>query len=206
VDFRRPHAAAPDERGPTKMPRTDRAWLTLAASAAAWLAIAAPAAAQTNAAPPGLKMSGNEPIQIESDKLEVREKDHLAIFSGNVSVVQGATLLKAGKLTVYYVPETGSATTGSAAIDRLEVDGTVYVKSEDQIATGDKGTFDMKTEIMTLTGKEVVLTQGKNILVGCKLTVHMKTNQANFESCAESGGRVKMLVSKPAESKPAQSN
>lgn len=186
------------------MPRTDRAWMALAASAATWLAIAAPAAAQTNSAPQGLKMSGNEPIQIESDKLEVREQEHLAIFSGNVSVVQGATLLKAGKLTVYYVPESGSATAGDAAIDRLEVDGTVYVKSEDQIATGDRGTFDMKTEMLTLTGKEVVLTQGKNVLVGCKLTVFMKTNQANFEGCP-GGGRVKTLLSKPAESKPAQS-
>ena len=69
-------------------------------------------------------MSGDEPIQIESDKLEVREKENMAIFSGNVSVVQGPTLLKAGKLTVFYVKGTdGSATAGTSAIDHLEVDG-----------------------------------------------------------------------------------
>src|SRR5689334_10197748 len=104
----------------TNMPQTDRARPALAAIAAALLRfVAAAAAAQTATPPPGLKMSGNEPSQIESDKLEVREKEHMAIFSGNVSVVQGPTLVKAGKLTVYYVADSGSATTGSAAIDRL---------------------------------------------------------------------------------------
>jgi lipopolysaccharide export system protein LptA len=189
----------------TTMPKTDRARPALAAIAAAMLGFVATAAAEAPKAPPGLKMSGNEPIQIESDKLEVREKDHMAIFSGNVSVVQGPTLLKAGRLTVYYAADTGSATTGSAAIDRLEVDGTVYVKSEDQIATGDKGTFDMKTEMLVLTGEKVVLTQGENILVGCKLTISMKTNEANFEGCAKSGGRVTTLFKPNSAKTPEQS-
>ena len=69
----------------------------------------------------------------------------------------------------------------SAAIDRLEVDGKVYVKSDNQVATGDNGTFDMKTEVLVLSGKEVVLSEGTNVLVGCKLTVDMKTGQANVD-------------------------
>lgn len=175
------------------MCRTDRIWLVAAAISV--LSLAAPAAAQTSTDSPiqnrlGLKMDGDQPIQIESDRLEVREQESKAIFSGNVSVVQGPTLLKAGSLIVYYVSGTGSATTGSAAIDRLEVEGKVYVKSDDQIATGDKGTFDMKTEVLTLTGKEVVLSQGTNVLVGCQLTVEMKSGKANVEAC---GGRVKGL-------------
>ena len=161
------------------MRKTDRSWLAAAAISTICLAFAAaPAAAQTTAQGrlSGLKMSGDQPIQIESDRLEVREKENLAIFSGNVTVVQGPTLLKAGKLTVYYAKDGGgSAATGSAAIDRLQVDGTVYVKSDNQIATGEHGTFDMKTEILVLSGKEVVLTEGANILTGCKLTVDMKT-------------------------------
>ena len=46
-------------------------------------------------------------------------------------------------------------------IDRLEVDGKVYVKSDNQVATGDSGTFDMKTEMLVLSGKEVVLSEGE---------------------------------------------
>jgi lipopolysaccharide export system protein LptA len=175
------------------MCKIDRAWLIAVAISTICLAgAAAPAIAQTaTQGRLGLKMSGNEPIQIESDRLEVREKESIAIFSGNVSVVQGPTLLKAGKLTVYYAKDGGgSAATGSAAIDRLQVDGKVYVKSDNQVATGDSGTFDMKTEILVLSGKEVVLSEGTNVLVGCKLTVDMKTGEANVEGC---GGRVKGL-------------
>ena len=185
------------------------------AAAAAVLAITAGTAVAQNAAPAttqsgafkGLKMSGNDPIQIESDKLEVREKESMAVFSGNVAVVQGTTLLKAGKLTVFYVAGSDVSSSGNTAIDHLEVEDTVYVKSDDQIATGDKGTFDMKTEMLVLTGEKVVLTQGKNVLVGCKLTVSMKTNQANFEGCAKTGGRVTTLLdpkSKPQAPSPSQ--
>jgi lipopolysaccharide export system protein LptA len=196
-------------RVPTTMLRIDHIRRpVLAASAAALLAITAGyAAAQTNtqtSAFKGLKMSGNEPIQIESDKLEVREKENVAVFSGNVAVVQGTTLLKAGKLTVYYVAGADTSASGSTAIDHLEVEDTVYVKSDDQTATGDKGSFDMKTEMLVLTGDEVVLTQGKSVLVGCKLTVNMKTSQANFEGCAKTGGRVKTLLDQNDKPKPAQ--
>ena len=90
---------------------------------AVWLAAlglplgAAPALAQsrTTSQLSGLKMSGDQPIQIESDKLEVREADSVAVFSGNVSVVQGPTLLKAGKMTVYYVKDADAAAKGEQA-------------------------------------------------------------------------------------------
>ena len=162
-----------------------------------------PALAQTQAqATPersisGLKLSGDQPIQIESDKLEVREADNLAIFSGNVNVVQGPTVLKSGRMTVYYAKDGGSATTGSASIDRLEVDDKVYVKSDTQVATGDRGVFDMKTEVLVLSGSKVVLSEGPNVLVGCKLTVQMKTGQAQVEGCKKGptgNGRVMMSI------------
>jgi lipopolysaccharide export system protein LptA len=141
--------------------------------------------------PGGLKLSGDGPVQIESDKLEVREKDNIAIFTGNVAVVQDKSLLKAGKLTVYYADDGGSATTGTAKIERLEASEKVYMKSENQVGTGDAATFNMKTQILVLTGKQVVLTEGENIATGCKLTVQMGTGKAQLDGC----GRVSMVVS-----------
>jgi lipopolysaccharide export system protein LptA len=172
---------------------TDGHWIRPALVGLVLAAFAAgPALAQkTQQALPGLKLSGDQPIQIESDKLEVHESESMAIFSGDVSVVQGPTLLKAGRMTVFYAKEGGgSAATGTANIDHLEVDGKVYVKSDTQVATGDKGTFDMKTQILTLSGQQVVLSEGTNVLTGCKLTVDMKSGQAEVEGC---GGRVKGL-------------
>ncbi len=164
-----------------------------------------------------LKLSNDKPIQIESDKLEVRQNENLAIFSGNVSVVQGPTLMKAGIMKVYYTkqakdtegkgaaakdaaPAAANAATGAAAmpgsgdIDHIEVDGKVYIKSNTQVATGDRGTFDMKSQVMVLSGDKVVLSDGANVLVGCKLTVHTQTGLAQVDSCAK-GGRVMMSIS-----------
>lgn len=174
-------------------------------AAALTLLVAAPAAAQqTKSSFNGLKISGDQPIQIESDKLEVRDTDGVAIFTGNVNVVQGETLMKAGRMTVYYArtegaPTAAAAGQGSGNIDKLEVDGKVYVKSATQVATADKATFDMKTEILVMTGNEVVLTDGPNVIVGCRLTIRMGNGEATLDGCGkggqqDKGGRVKMLL------------
>src|SRR5690606_14659254 len=118
------------------------------------------ATAQETGRMTGIKLEGDKPIQIESDHLEVREKEGIAVFTGNVAVVQGTMLMRSGLMTVYYDTENGSAATGSAAIDRLVVENKVYVKSEEQVATADQGSFDMKTEVLVLSGKEVVLSEG----------------------------------------------
>jgi lipopolysaccharide export system protein LptA len=170
-------------------------------------AFAVPAGAQqTERNISGLSLSSDEPIQIESDKLEVRDQEKTAIFTGNVTVVQGPTLMRAGRMVVHYAqavggqgaaqPASPAPGTQSSNIERIEVDGKVYVKSETQVATADSGTFDMKTQVVTLRGKEVVLTEGDNVIVGCKLTVLMKTGQATLDGCGDSGapGRVKMLL------------
>ncbi|SFP63639.1 lipopolysaccharide export system protein LptA [Mesorhizobium sp. NFR06] len=175
------------------MRRSKSAWLPGAAFALLLLGTAH-SLAQSSATSqiPGLKLSGDQPIQIESDKLEVRQADSMAVFSGNVTVNQGPTLLKAGKMTVYYVKDANagksaaagaSAMTGAANIDHLLVENKVYIKSNDQIATGDTGKFDMKTQVLVLEGKEVVLSQGDNVLKGCKLTVQMKSGLGNVEGC-----------------------
>ncbi len=164
---------------------------------------------KTDAAPGGIKLSGDQPIQIDSDKVVLHNDAGTATFTGNVTVVQGATLLKAGSMIVYYVKggnkdaangeasktSTGVAGAGAQDIDHLEVNDKVYVKSEDQVATGDRGTFDMKTEVLVLTGSKVVLSQGDNVAVGCKLTAQLKTGEAQLESC-KSGqtGRVSIVV------------
>lgn len=150
------------------------------------------AAAQTAT---GIKLSGDQPIQIESDKLEVHELENLAIFTGNVNVVQGDTLLKAGLMNVYYVKaaENSTAVAGSQQIDHLEVKDNVYLKSKEQVATGDAGTFDVKSSTLVLTGKEVVLTDGKNVAKGCKLTVNTQNGKSQLDSCGK-GGRVSVMI------------
>lgn len=139
----------------------------------------------------GLALSGDEPIQIESDKLSVKDEEGRAIFTGNVKVVQGKTTMQSGNMTVFYAKDGGSASAGTSQIDRIVVGGKVYIKTEEQEATADDGVFDMKSDTVILTGDKVVLTDGSNVFVGCKLTVLMQSGEAKLDSC---GGRVRIQL------------
>ena len=143
----------------------------------------------------GLKLSADKPVKIDADRLEVHQKDNSATFTGHVSVSQDATVMKAGLLVVYYAKGSGgNPATGSARIDHIEATGKVYVRSDKQVATGDSATFDMKTQLLVMTGSKVVLTDGDNVAMGCRLTVQMRTGEAKLDGCKGGTGRVSIVV------------
>lgn len=153
---------------------------------------------QSSTVASGLKLTSDKPIQIDADRLEVDQVKAMATFTGNVSVVQGDTNLKAARMIVYYkqadqkAGDAGSIpSAGGTDIDRMEVDGKVSLKSGKQTATGDKGTFDVKSNVLTLTGKEVVLSDGPTTLVGCRLIVDMTTNKSNLDG---DGGKCRVTM------------
>jgi len=151
----------------------------------------------------GFAPSRDQPVKIESSRLEVRDKDRMAKFLGDVKVVQGDTTLTCQTLLVYYEqggaagtappdgkpPATGN---GPQQIRRLEASGDVVVAQKDQIATGSSGVYDMKTNTITLTGN-VVVTQGQNVLRGERLVVDMTTGVSRVEPGKSAGGRVEGL-------------
>jgi lipopolysaccharide export system protein LptA len=161
------------------------------AAASLLAATAAPAFAQSTSKINGLALSKDKPIQIESDALEIHDQDKQALFDGNVKVVQGTMTLNADHMIVYYKGNSGAVTSGNGDINRIDVRGSVTVFSGKQTARGDEGSFDMATQFLTLTGKQVVLTDGPNVFTGCKLTVQMKTGLAKLDNC---GGRVKISI------------
>ena len=103
----------------------------LAAAGIGALMIASGALAQaTSSRMKGMQLSNDQPIQIESDKLEIKDPESKAIFTGNVKVVQGTTTLQAGNMTVFYKATEGATiTSGNADIDRIEVSNKVFFSS-----------------------------------------------------------------------------
>jgi lipopolysaccharide export system protein LptA len=142
----------------------------------------------------GFGSNDKQPIEIEAGELQVEDKTNSATFTGDVLVSQGETQLKTQKLRVFY---DGSAS-GSAQqkISRLEASGRVFISAKDQTATGDEASFDMKREVMVMTGKKVVLSQGPNEVVGNRLTVNLKTGKADLQADNRSAkpGRVKVRI------------
>jgi lipopolysaccharide export system protein LptA len=187
-----------------------------AAIAAALCAIgAAGATAQpAGSGPPnalqGFSQNRGQPVQIEASRLEVRDKDKKATFSGRVKVVQGDTTMRCATLVVFYEPKQPGAAPAKAAmpaatpgpggsqqISKLEARGGVTVTQKDQTATGDNGLFDMKSNTVTLTGN-VLVSQGPNVLRGEKLVVDLATGVSHVES--GSNGQVRMLIQQDGSS------
>jgi lipopolysaccharide export system protein LptA len=191
--------------------------LVLLASALAMSGAGLHAQPQTSKGPPnalqGFSQNRDEPVHIEASTLEVRDKEKVATFSGNVRVKQGDTGMRCKTLVVFYeqdetdgkaddksrAPEKGkpmqAATPGPGGnqkIKRLEARGGVVVTQKEQTATGELGIFDMSTQTITLTGN-VVMTQGQNILKGDKLMVDMTTGVSRVESGKNGEGRVQGL-------------
>lgn len=136
----------------------------------------------------GLSASSRDPIEIEADELEVQDREKTAVFRGNVRLVQGPTTLRASSITVYY---NGRATGTNQQISKVEARGPIRVTSKDQTARGDRATFLMTTQILTLSGN-VILTKGGNELRGERLIVNLKTGESRVEAPnSQSGGRVR---------------
>lgn len=161
------------------------------ALACAWLGmagLACPASAQNfGEAFQGLSTDSNEPIQIEADKLEIRDAEKIAVYSGNVRVQQGVTTLKTTELRVHYSGEAKGSAPGST-VERIEAGSPVLVQSESQTATSNNAVLEMSRDLITMTGN-VVLTQDENVVRGERLIVNLKTKQAHME-----GGRVQTVI------------
>ena len=136
----------------------------------------------------GFDTGSDEPIQIEADRLEVRDPEKLAIYSGNVKVRQGETLLEAPELRVFYTGEATAQGAPGSKVARIEASPSVTVSSDDQTASGSRAVLDMAQDLITMSGN-VVLTQGPNVVRGERLVVNLRTKQGRME-----GGRVQTLI------------
>ena len=138
----------------------------------------------------------NLPIEITADNLEVKQKEELAIFSGNVQAKQGEMILNAQKLTVYYANQ--NVTGSSQTVSKIDAKGEVFFSSKNETAQSEEGMYDVEKGIIFLKGS-VILTQGENILRGNSLLMNLSTGTNSMSGIPNnsdensSEGRVKGL-------------
>jgi lipopolysaccharide transport protein LptA len=126
-------------------------------------------------------------VKIRAASLELREKDKMATFTGDVYVLQGDTEMRC-KVLVSYESETGTRTANATApgpggdrqIRLIEAKGDVVVIQKDQNATGDAATFNMRKNTVTLVGN-VVVTRGANVLRGQRLVVDLTSGVSKMD-------------------------
>lgn len=173
------------------MVRTMGAMLALALSAGIGAGLAP---AQESGPFGGFKHDSNEPIEIVSDTLEVRQAESIAIFAGTVEAAQGTLRLNADKVTVAYDQEEQNSETG--AIRNMKAEGNVFLTNGAETATGRFAEYDVVSGKMFMRG-EVILTQGGNAIAGERLNIDLNTGRAQMEggvsATGQGGGRVKSV-------------
>jgi lipopolysaccharide export system protein LptA len=185
--------------------RATARWQLVAVIAVA-VAICGPqATAQKNQGPPnalqGFSQNRDQPVKIQAASLEVREKDKVATFTGDVHVMNGDTELRCKALTVFYDEDTSGRNMkaadpgpgGERSIKRIEAKGGVTVTQKEQNAAGDAAIFNMRENTVTLTGN-VVVTKGADVLRGQRLVVDLtngvsKMDQGRVEGLFQAGPR-----------------
>lgn len=134
----------------------------------------------------GFSSTSNEPIDIESDTLEVRDATKIAIFSGNVIATQGKMTMRSKTLKVKYAG--GESTTaadgrkksGGNQITSIRAEGKVLIHTaDDQTVTSDWAYFDVQSQTVTIGGN-VVLSQSGSVIKGEELVIDLKTNRSRF--------------------------
>jgi lipopolysaccharide export system protein LptA len=84
--------------------------------------------------------------------------------------VQGDRRFRADRIS-------GFSQTGDS---RLEATGNVYFVTPDQTIRGDRATYDTASGDIVVTG-DVILTQGENVMTGGRLTYNVRTESAHIE-------------------------
>jgi lipopolysaccharide export system protein LptA len=128
--------------------------------------------------------------------------------TGDVYVLQGDTEMRCKQLVVFYEEETGTRTADAAApgaggdrqIRLIEAKGDVVAIQNDERATGDAGTFNMRENTVTLVGN-VVVTRGSNVLRGQRLVVDLTSGVSKMD-----GGRIDGIFQRARGSPPDPRN
>ena len=155
-----------------------------------------------SAAPSGMALGSKHnkkaPIEVTSDALEVMQEQNKASFTGHVVAIQGKVRLTADKMTVFYASaedkkadkkknagkkENSKDNAAQGAIKKIAADGNVFLSTPDETASGANGVYDVEHQEIRLND-HVVLTRGKNILKGDKLTYNFATGRSLISSGA----------------------
>ena len=124
-----------------------------------------------------------------TDSLEYQDGSQIAIARGNATVVQTDRRVRADTMTGHFQHQAG----GKLDLVRLEADGNVEVKTPDTYATSNKGDYDLKADIMTLSGN-VKVTNAGNQFNGEYAEVNVKTGVSRLLGSPSGSGTVKSLI------------
>jgi lipopolysaccharide export system protein LptA len=150
------------------MTKTKITWIS-GAVAAAGLALATQAVHAQSAA----GNAADAPVSYGAD--EISRSATGFSMRGRAELIQGGNRMRADAVT---------AATTNSQLTRVEATGNVYYVTPNETIRADHAVYTTSNDTVVLTG-DVILTQGKSVMTGSRLTYNVRT-----ESAEMGGGRV----------------
>jgi lipopolysaccharide export system protein LptA len=139
-----------------------------------------------------------QPVDVNSEELDVDDAQKTAHFRGKVVAIQGDTMLQAPYLMIKYEGKASAALAsgakGAAGQEGGRVtflwvrNGVEITAGNDRRITSEAADFDVVADTALFVG-QVVVTQEKNVLKGARLFVDRKAGKSRLEPPGE-GGRI----------------
>ncbi len=148
-----------------------------------------------------LKLTTRTDVITARDSLEYWEKRQLAVARGNAEAVREKKRIKADVLSAQLVEGANK----EMKLRRVDAFGNVDVRTDQEVAKGEKGVYMVEQGTATLIG-DVRITRGQNQLNGAVAEVNLDTGVSRLLSGPQGSSRVRALVvpnKEPQQSRPA---
>lgn len=152
------------------------------------LALAGTVHAEDAAPAPAAAKAGSvqsKQTDIIADQMEILDKEHRAIFTGNVDLKQPDTHWTCDKMIIDYEEATQADGSSKTDVKTIDSTGNIKIVNKSQTITGNWAKMDVKANKLQVGGN-VKVVQGKSILYGELLNADLNTNKSEM-----TGGRVK---------------
>ncbi len=163
----------------------------LAMAAGGLLAVTAAAASAQDVSGKG------GPVQVGGDNWHADQSVHTEYWDGRVEVQQDGARLRADHIKLIHA---GGGDSGDSKawgeVVRMEAQGNVYYVTEDRTMTGDNAVYTKADDTVVITGGNVILKQGQNVMTGTRLVAHPNAGTSTFDSSQDSTnhGRVRAVI------------
>jgi lipopolysaccharide export system protein LptA len=126
------------------------------------------------------------PIEVAANDLTYDPTSGVTLLTGNASVTQDGSVLRAPRIRVTYLRNSGG---GTGNVDKVYTDGETFYVTPTERIRGDRAVFDAPANTVQFSGN-VTAVQGQNVLRGSLLTLNTKTRASTMRGI---DGRVRAV-------------
>ena len=139
---------------------------------------------------PALDSDRNQAIEVEADRLEVREQENISIYEGNVKLVQGSLKISSDRLVIHF--------NDANDLTLIEMTGQLahfrQLDNERQEILGEAEQIDYTvSESLLLLRRSAYLNHAGNVITSDMIRLNTDTNGVEAGS-TQPGERVKMVI------------